>query len=169
MSPDQIPKRGPKIQRSDVPRAPSVESIYKGKWMRSLLEVEFAKQLDARGIAWEYEPERLQGGRYLVDFHLPALRCWVEVKGRFEGRDHLLLPLVAGHLDGQRKERLFLYMRSRAFRVTERGFEALSHDAFWDAISDVPDDEDLLYLRDRRKRQGAQAQDQPGENDSPET
>lgn len=152
MPPKKPPRRGPHIQRSNTPRRPSVESIYKGNWMRSLLEVEFAKQLDARGITWAYEPERLQGGRYLVDFHLPELRCWVEVKGRFEARDHLLLPLVAGHLDGQRHERLFLYMRGRAFRITEQGFTALSHDDFWRAIAEVPDDEDLIYLRDKRRR-----------------
>ncbi len=149
---DSQPRRGPRVQRSSAPRRPATESIYKGAWMRSRLEVEFAKQLDARGIAWEYEPERLQGGRYLVDFHLPDLRCWVEVKGRFEARDQLLLPLVAGHLDGQRKARLFLYMRDRAFRVTDSGFAALSHAAFWDAIRDVPDAEDLDYLRTKRQR-----------------
>lgn len=166
MPPEKPPKGGPRIQRSDAPRRPSVESIYKGNWMRSLLEVEFAKQLDARGIAWQYEPERLQGGRYLVDFHLPDLRCWVEVKGRFEARDHLLLPLVEGHLEGQRKERLFLYMRGRAFRINKGQFEELSHEAFWAAIQEVPDDEDLIYLRERRKRQ--QSQDNPADqNDTP--
>lgn len=149
------PKRdspSPRVQRSSAPRRPATESIYKGAWMRSQLEVGFAKQLDARGIVWQYEPERLQGGRYLVDFYLPDLRCWVEVKGRFEARDQLLLPLVAGHLDGQRKERLFLYMRDRAFRVTDQGFTALTHAVFWDALGEVPDSEDLIYLRKKRDR-----------------
>ncbi len=160
MPPDDSSQRGPHIRRSNAPRRPSVESVYNGHWMRSQLEVAFAKQLDARGITWTYEPERLQGGRYLVDFYLPELRCWVEVKGRFEARDHLLLPLVAGHLDGQRHERLFLYMRARAYRVTERGFTALSHAAFWDAIHEVPEDEDLIYLRQKREREaGANADD----------
>ncbi len=145
--------RGPQVHRSTAPRRPSVESIYNGHWMRSRLEVTFAKQLDAREIKWDYEPERLQGGRYLVDFQLSDLKCWVEVKGRFEARDQLLLPLVAGHLDGQRSERLFLYMRGRAFRVTDQGFAPLSHAAFWDVLQDVPEDEDLLYLKHKRARE----------------
>lgn len=153
MSTKKPESRGPHVHRSTAPRGPSVESIYKGHWMRSRLEVAFAQQLDAREIAWDYEPERLQGGRYLVDFYLPDLRCWVEVKGRFEARDQLLLPLVAGHLDGQRSERLFLYMRGRAFRVTDQGFTSLSHAAFWEAIQDVPEDEDLLYLKHKRARE----------------
>jgi hypothetical protein len=151
---------GPHVHRSTAPRRPSVESIYKGHWMRSRLEVEFAKQLDARSITWGYEPERLQGGRYLVDFHLPDLKCWVEVKGRFEARDQLLLPLVAGHLDGQRGERLFLYMAGRAFRVTDQGFAPLSHAAFWEAIRDVPEGDDLLYLKHKRAREEKPPQDE---------
>jgi hypothetical protein len=102
--------------------------------MRSLMEVRFARGLDRRGIRWEYEPERLRGGRYLVDFYLPDLRCWVEVKGRFEARDDLLLPMVARNLRQQRDEGLFLFMHRRAFRVTGIGFEPLTHDAFWEAL-----------------------------------
>jgi hypothetical protein len=165
--PGKPSRRGPHIQRSSTPRRPSIESIYKGNWMRSRLEVEFAKHLDACGIAWAYEPERLQGGRYLVDFHLPELRCWIEVKGRFEARDHLLLPLVAGHLDGQRRERLFLYMRGRAFHVTDQGFTALSHDEFWRAIREVSDDEALDYLREKRLRE-AGTPDAPNDAQPPD-
>ena len=152
MSGDTSKRRGPSVKRSTIPRRPSIPSVYKGKPMRSLFEVEFAKTLDAREIAWEYEPERIGGGRYLIDFYLPDLRCWVEVKGRFEARDDLLLPLAATRLKKERDERLFLYMKTRAYRVTMKDFEPLSQDEFWSAIQDVPEKRaDGLHLR-RDKR-----------------
>ena len=131
-------KKGPAVARGKRV-VPSIPTVYKGNPMRSRLEVLFAQALDAHEIAWEYEPERLKGGRYLVDFHLPALHCWVEVKGRFEARDDLLLPLVAGRLKQERGERLFLYMRSKAYRITSNGFESLTHDAFWQAVQEPPE------------------------------
>ncbi len=165
MSPKESPPGKPPFpRRPRVARGPrhgaACESIYRGAFMRSRLEVSFAQELDRRGIAWQYEPERIGGGRYLVDFHLPDLRCWVEVKGRFEVRDDLLLPNVANHLRAERGERLFLYMRTRAFRVTWRGFEPLTLDEFWAALSDMTDKagEPLGYLRQRRAR--AQDNDQ---------
>jgi len=132
-------------------RVPAIEAVYKGAAMRSLFEVQFAKQLDARDIAWTYEPERLKGGRYLVDFHLPALKCWVEVKGRFEARDEMLLPMVARNLRTERGERLFLYMKTAAYRVTGQGFEPLTHEGFWAAIQDTTQSADDLKLPDRSK------------------
>lgn len=134
--PDEKPRKGPHVAKGPRRRG-GIESVYRGAYMRSLFEVQFAKQLDARGIPWEYEPERLKGGRYLVDFHLPDRRCWVEVKGRFEPRDDLLLPLVAGRLKQDRGERLFLYMKTRAYRVETGGFEAISHAEFWDALGEA--------------------------------
>lgn len=152
--PDDKPKSTSPRVNSGPRRRPSIESIYKGAWMRSLFEVRFAKQLDARGITWEYEPERLKGGGYLVDFYLPDLKCWVEVKGRFEARDDLLLPNVASRLHTGRGDRLFLYMKTRAYRVTWKGFEALSHDDFWAAIQDVPPGDDPPDPGERSPRRG---------------
>ena len=160
MSPDESPSgkppapRGPRVARGPR-RGEATESVYRGAFMRSRLEVAFAQELDRRGIAWEYEPERVGGGRYLVDFHLPDLKCWVEVKGRFEARDDLLLPNVANHLRTGRGERLFLFMRTRAFRVTWRGFEPLSLDEFWAALGDTTDEagESLDYLKRRHARE----------------
>lgn len=160
MSPDESPSgkppapRGPRVARGPR-RGEATESVYRGAFMRSRLEVAFAQELDRRGIAWEYEPERVGGGRYLVDFHLPDLKCWVEVKGRFEARDDLLLPNVANHLRTGRGERLFLFMRTRAFRVTWRGFEPLTLDEFWAALGDATDEagESLDYLKRRHARE----------------
>ncbi len=159
MSPKESPPGKPPLPRKPrVARGPhhgtANESIYRGAFMRSRLEVSFAQELDRRGIAWQYEPERIGGGRYLVDFHLPDLKCWVEVKGRFEARDDLLLPNVANHLRAERGERLFLYMRTRAFRVTWRGFEPLTLDEFWATLSDTTDaaSEPLNYLKRKQSR-----------------
>ncbi len=150
MTNDTPKRKAPHVSRSTTPRRPSIESVYKGHQMRSLFEVAFARQLDAREIAWTYEPERIGGGQYLVDFHLPDLKCWVEVKGRFEARDDLLLPLASTRLEQERSERLFLFMKTRCYRVTRTGFAALSHDEFWAAIQEVPKPREELRLPKRK-------------------
>lgn len=58
--------------------------VHAGVWMRCLnSEGVFARQLDAAGIEWVYEPYRfrLSIGSYLPDFYLPQFDIWVEVKG----------------------------------------------------------------------------------------
>jgi hypothetical protein len=131
-----LPK-SPRV-RSGKRTVPAIPEVYKGVQFRSRLEVLFAQELEKRAIKWDYEPERIGGGRYLVDFHLPDLKCWVEVKGRFEARDDLLLPNVAGHLRSERSERLYLYMQTKAYLVTWKDFEPLTHDEFWQAIQPPP-------------------------------
>jgi hypothetical protein len=150
MTADKKIPGGPPVRRGRR-TVPSIREVYKGVQFRSRLEVLFAQELEKRQIRWVYEPERIGGGRYLVDFYLPDLKCWVEVKGRFEPRDDLLLPNAAGHLKTERGERLFLYMRSRAYRITWKGFEPLTHEAFWQAVQEPPpDDADLLHPKRRQ-------------------
>ncbi len=75
------------------PRA--IETRYKGYRFRSRLEARWAVFFDALGLAWEYEPEgfELPGGvRYLPDFWLPELRCYVEVKPNIVEFDELKKP-----------------------------------------------------------------------------
>jgi hypothetical protein len=57
-------------------------------WMRSTYEVRLARCLDARRIAWEYEPRRftLADCTYLPDFYLPAVNEYWEVKGWLDPR-----------------------------------------------------------------------------------
>jgi hypothetical protein len=53
-------------------------------WMRSTYEARFARALDARGIAWCYEPKWFsvaEGRAYLPDFYVPSLDVYVEIKG----------------------------------------------------------------------------------------
>jgi len=90
--------------------------------------------------------------RYLIDFYLPDLKCWVEVKGRFEARDDLLLPLAASQLRTERGERLFLYMKTSAYRVNTKGFEPMTHKAFWEAIRVPPDEKPLKRAPVRGRR-----------------
>lgn len=57
--------------------------IYKGTFMRSSYELNFAKWLDLSEIAWQYEPSRFNLGNttYTPDFYLPEFDCWIEIKG----------------------------------------------------------------------------------------
>jgi hypothetical protein len=59
--------------------------LYRGVEFRSSYEVRFARTLDVRGVAWQYEPRRFDLGScsYLPDFYLPEFGAYVEVKGYF--------------------------------------------------------------------------------------
>ena len=61
----------------------AIETRYKGYRFRSRLEARYAVFLDSLGEPWEYELEgyELPSGRYLPDFWLPRLECWLEIKG----------------------------------------------------------------------------------------
>lgn len=68
----------------DTTRRPrAIETVYKGYRFRSRLEARWAVFFDALGVRWEYEKEGYElgaAGRYLPDFWLPDLECWVEIK-----------------------------------------------------------------------------------------
>lgn len=121
----------PILQTGAGRRVGAVPGIFKGVQFRSQLEIRFVTQLEAKQIRWVYEGERLGDGNYLVDFYLPDLKCWVEVKGRVEPRDDYLLKDVATFLKRERNERLFVYTQSKAFSVTGKQFKQLTHDEFW--------------------------------------
>ena len=87
------------------------------------------------GIRWVYESERLGNGSYLVDFYLPELKAWVEVKGKFEPRDNFLLKDVAAYLKRERNERLYVFSASKAYAVNSRSFHEINHKLFWSKIS----------------------------------
>jgi hypothetical protein len=62
----------------------AVPTRYNGTLFASTLEADWAATFDAWGWDWRYEPEayKLPSGQlYRADFHLPAQRCWAEVKG----------------------------------------------------------------------------------------
>jgi hypothetical protein len=60
----------------------AIETVYNGYRFRSRLEARWAVFFDALGVRWEYEKEGYTDGalRYLPDFWLPDLDCWVEIK-----------------------------------------------------------------------------------------
>lgn len=111
--------------------------IYKGVSMRSQLEIRFAAELDERSLRWVYEGEALADVGYLVDFYIPDLKTWVEVKGRFDARDKQTLPDVARFLKQERQERLLVYMQSKAYVVNPSGFREIERSRFWDHLLKV--------------------------------
>lgn len=59
---------------------------YKDTLMRSSYELKVATWLDKNNIKWEYESEKCihilkSGRRYIIDFYLPELKIFIEVKG----------------------------------------------------------------------------------------
>ena|SRR5258708_5909504 len=67
----------------DVARPQPIETAYNGYRFRSRLEARWAVFFDALGLRYEYEKEGFdlgEAGRYLPDFWLPDLECWLEVK-----------------------------------------------------------------------------------------
>lgn len=52
-----------------------------GKWKRSLLEVEFAKQVNGRVPAWVEELEFFPGRKWRLDFAWPDSRVACEIQG----------------------------------------------------------------------------------------
>lgn len=68
-----------------------IETVYNHYRFRSRLEARWAVFFDAAGIAYQYEPEgfELDGIRYLPDFWLPDLYCWVEIKGQYPASEEI--------------------------------------------------------------------------------
>ncbi len=61
--------------------------------MRSRLEARYAVFFDALKTPWEYEKEGFDlgtDGRYLPDFWLPELGCWVEIKPEYPTEREIL-------------------------------------------------------------------------------
>jgi len=127
----------PALQTGAGRRPGAVPGVFKGVQFRSQLEIRFAAELEERGIQWYYETERLGDGNYLVDFYLPELKAWVEVKARFEPRDNYLLKDVAQYLKNERGERLFAYTQSKCYAVSPTRFTEMKHDKFWDRLLTV--------------------------------
>jgi hypothetical protein len=86
-----------------APRIKAVPTRYAGVLFRSRLESRYAVFMDAVGVQWEYEPERVQlpgGGTYLPDFKT-ADGAYIEVKGAEDALDKPYLikaAAVLGHL-----------------------------------------------------------------------
>lgn len=100
--------------------------------MRSQLEIRFAAELDERGIRWFYEGEALGAAQYLVDFYLPDLGTWVEVKGAMTAKDRQVLPEIARTLKTERQQRLLLYSGSGpCYAINPSGFREVERKNFW--------------------------------------
>ncbi|MGB7341112.1 MAG: hypothetical protein WBC91_19605 [Phototrophicaceae bacterium] len=111
-------------------RIGAIPGKFMGVQFRSQLEIRLATELEKRRMSWIYEEERLGEGNYLVDFHLPDHQAWVEVKGRFEARDHFLLKEVAEVLQ-ELNEKLYVYTSGKPMIVTPNEFIAIPRKEFW--------------------------------------
>lgn len=121
-------------------RPGAIPGVFKGVQFRSQLEIRFATELEERKIRWAYEAERLGDGQYLVDFHLPDYKCWVEVKGKFEPRDHFLLKDTANYLMRERGERLFVYTQSKGYIVQPDAMDEIKRADFWNIVLAQPNE-----------------------------
>jgi len=70
----------------------SKHTYYKNKMFRSSWEAKVAKYLDKKEIKWEYESKLCRfklsnRSVYVVDFYLPELKKWLEVKGYWKEYD----------------------------------------------------------------------------------
>lgn len=80
-----------------------IQTLYKGFLFRSRTEARHAVCMDALQVAYQYEIEGfdLDGLRYLPDFWLPDLGCYLEIKGEEpkpdEEKKARLLSLHSGH------------------------------------------------------------------------
>lgn len=109
--------------------------VFKGVSMRSQSEIRCAAELEKRGIRWLYEYERLGPPQYLVDFFLPELGAWIEVKySDLDARDEFQLPVVADYLASERGQRLFLFSNRSCYRISSEGFAPLDFKTFWTEI-----------------------------------
>ena len=70
-------------------RLQAIPVDYRGVTFRSTLEGDWAKNLDAMNLVWEYEPEGVKLSNrqnYRCDFYLPRVTTWMEVKGPHDER-----------------------------------------------------------------------------------
>ena len=61
----------------------AIQTRYTGRLFRSRLEARWAVMLDCLKVSWEYEYEGFvlgDGTKYLPDFWMPELLCYVEIK-----------------------------------------------------------------------------------------
>lgn len=82
-----------------VEQIDAIPATFRGRPMRSRLEVRWAIFLESLGCSWFYEMERFEigGYSYLPDFFLPGLG-WLEVKPAGHEPDHALYQQLAQHV-----------------------------------------------------------------------
>ena len=80
----------------------TIEQNVLGHHFRSKTEAQWAFFLEYLGIKWLYEPEGYElSRRYLPDFFIPSLRCWVEIKGPMPSEDEKDLCRELAKVTGQ--------------------------------------------------------------------
>jgi hypothetical protein len=104
--------------------------------VKSRLEARFLGEVDKKRFDWIYEPERIGAANYLIDFHLPRLGVWVEVKGEIKAIDERQLPECARIL-AQRDELLFVFQYDNiAYEIINGRFVEITHYALWQRLKE---------------------------------
>jgi len=128
----------------------AIETKYAGYKFRSRLEARWAVFFDQAGIKYEYEPEgfdfsdypnidqylRPDDRRYLPDFWLPTLNCYLEIKPMLNPVDDV--AIVKAYLLSQKHEVLIVFGQPghNSYRVVNcRTGEEMP--AFWRPISQI--------------------------------
>lgn len=106
----------------------AIQTKYKGYCFRSRLEARWAVYFDSLGIEWVYEPEGFElgdGVRYLPDFWIPSLDCFIEVKpGKTEAKVRKKVYL-AGKMDNWRCKVLERYLCTNPYGVDKYSFHGV--------------------------------------------
>jgi hypothetical protein len=80
----------------------TIEQNVLGYHFRSKTEAQWAFFLEYLGIKWLFEPEAYElSRRYLPDFFIPSLRCWLEIKGPMPSEDEKDLCRELSKVTGQ--------------------------------------------------------------------
>lgn len=89
----QLPLASSRNARSKRKRFDAVEVEYKGVCFKSILEACHAHFFDSLELAWEYEQCTIHGingcGAYTIDFWIPALLTFVEIKPRYPNKPQI--------------------------------------------------------------------------------
>lgn len=83
----------------------AIDTKYRGFLFRSRLEARWAVFLDHLSVGFRYEMEGFEFGRdrYLPDFYLPRLDCWIEIKPLMPRGDDRAVRLATALADATNK------------------------------------------------------------------
>lgn len=110
-------------------------TFYKGITFRARGEARWAVFMDTLGVKWQYEVNGYQfadGTRYLPDFWLPDLKCWIEIKGEAPTDEE---ELKARQLAELTKSRVYIFFGVIALPDgdTAPAAHAIFPDGGWDS------------------------------------
>lgn len=110
----------------------AIQTEYRGILYRSRLEARWATFFYTLGIKFQYEHEGfdLDGYRYLPDFYLQDLKCYVEIKGEKPNRREQNVAFRLSEMTGKPVHIFSGSIPEPAFELwNDSGFETFTFDA----------------------------------------